>query len=45
VRWHSVDTVQHSRAQARAAIESTLRAMPQGEAKLQAFLALENPGA
>jgi hypothetical protein len=45
VRWHSVDTVQHNRAQARAAIEATLRAMPQGEAKLQAFLALETSGA
>ncbi len=41
VQWHSVTTVEHSRAQTRAAIERTLLSLPDAAAKLAAFNALD----
>ena len=40
VQWHSVTTVEHSRAQTRAAIEQTLSSLPDAAAKRAAFNAL-----
>jgi hypothetical protein len=37
VHWHSVTTVEHSRAQTRAAIQSTLRNLPDAVTKQRAF--------
>jgi len=41
VRWHSVDTLEHNRAQTRAAIEVTLSQLPQAQEKLRAFVELD----
>jgi hypothetical protein len=41
VRWHSVDTLEHNRAQTRAAIEATLSQLPQAQDKRRAFAELE----
>jgi hypothetical protein len=43
VHWHAVTTFEHSRAQTHAAIAATLRALPDGERKLQAFEAAATP--
>jgi hypothetical protein len=42
VQWHSVTTLEHSRAQTRTAIEQTLRTLAQADAKLAAFEALSD---
>jgi hypothetical protein len=42
VQWHSVTTVEHSRAQTRAAIQETLRALPDADGKWAAFNALND---
>ena len=41
VRWHSVDTLQHARAQTRDAIESAVKALPRGDALWGEFVALD----
>jgi outer membrane murein-binding lipoprotein Lpp len=41
VRWHSVDTLEHNRAQTRAAIEAALSQLPQAQDKLRAFAELD----
>ncbi len=42
VQWHSVTTVEHSRAQTRAAVEQALRTLVQADAKLALFNALND---
>ncbi|HYM32855.1 MAG TPA: hypothetical protein VEU47_16250 [Candidatus Cybelea sp.] len=41
VQWHSVTTVDHSRAQTRDAISASLKALPDGERKLAALDAVD----
>jgi hypothetical protein len=42
VQWHSVTTVEHSRQQTQAAIEATLKSLPDAAGKLAAFCALNS---
>ena len=42
VHWHSVTTVEHSRAQTRVNIEQTLRGLPGAASKQEAFAALDS---
>jgi hypothetical protein len=40
VRFHAVDALEHNRAQTRAALETTLKALPEGERRWQEFEAI-----
>ena len=40
VRFHAVDALEHNRAQTRAALETTLKALPDGERRWREFEAI-----